>query len=45
MYYTSQIIFIGAKFTKVYAADLGTPILFKGRKKRKPNVSEVVSAE
>lgn len=45
MYYTSQIIFVGAKFTKVYAADLGTPILFKGRKKRKPKVSEVVSAD
>ncbi len=26
MYYTSQIIFLGAKFTKVYAGLIGTPI-------------------
>jgi membrane protein len=45
MYYTSQIIFIGAKFTKVYAAALGTPILFKGRKKRRPKETEAVSGE
>lgn len=40
MYYTSQIIFIGAKFTKVYAEELGTPIQFKGRRKRKPKAIE-----
>jgi len=32
MYYTSQIIFIGAKFTKVYALFVGKPIRFHGRK-------------
>jgi membrane protein len=32
MYYTSQIIFLGAKFTKVYAERIGIPIQFKGRK-------------
>lgn len=32
MYYTSQIIFLGAKFTKVTAIFAGEPIKFKGRK-------------
>lgn len=32
MYYTSQIIFLGAKFTKVYANFVGKPIHFQGRK-------------
>ncbi len=32
MYYTSQIIFLGAKFTKIYALKLGQPIEFKARK-------------
>jgi membrane protein len=32
MYYTSQIIFLGAKFTKVYAVFVGKPIHFQGRK-------------
>lgn len=44
MYYTSQIIFIGAKFTKVYAEELGTPIRFKGRKKQKKAVEEKVNS-
>lgn len=32
MYYTSQIIFLGAKFTKIVAIHLGQPICFSGRK-------------
>jgi membrane protein len=32
MYYTSQIIFLGAKFTKVYADFVGKSIRFQGRK-------------
>lgn len=32
MYYTSQIIFLGAKFTKVYADFVGRTIHFTGRK-------------
>lgn len=32
MYYSSQMIFIGAKFTKVYADKVGNPIVFKPRK-------------
>lgn len=32
MYYTSQIIFLGAKYTKVVAIFEGAPIAFRGRK-------------
>lgn len=32
MYYTSQIVFLGAKFTKIVAVFDGHPIKFKGRK-------------
>lgn len=32
MYYSSQIIFLGAKFTKVYATKVGKPIMFKSRR-------------
>jgi len=32
MYYTSQIIFLGAKYTKVVAIFAGEPIAFRGRK-------------
>ena len=32
MYYTSQIIFLGAKYTKVVAIFHGEPITFRGRK-------------
>jgi membrane protein len=31
MYYSSQIIFLGAKFTKVYATKVGRPIIFQSR--------------
>lgn len=32
MYYSSQIIFLGAKFTKVYAKKVGKPIVFQSRR-------------
>ena len=32
MYYSSQIIFLGAKFTKVYATKVGRPIIFQSRR-------------
>lgn len=32
MYYSSQIIFLGAKFTKVYGDKVGKPIAFKPRR-------------
>lgn len=32
MYYSSQIIFLGAKFTKVYAMKVGRPIVFQPAK-------------
>ncbi len=32
MYYSSQIIFLGAKFTKVYAVKVGKPIVFQSRR-------------
>jgi len=32
MYYSSQIIFLGAKFTKVYAVKVGRPIVFQPAK-------------
>lgn len=32
MYYTSQIVFLGAKYTKIVAIFAGEPIQFKGRK-------------
>ncbi len=34
MYYSSQIIFLGAKFTKVYATKVGRPIVFQTRRMR-----------
>jgi membrane protein len=33
IYYTSQIIFIGAKFTKIYSQAIGEPIKFESRRK------------
>jgi membrane protein len=46
MYYSSQIIFLGAKFTKIYAIKVGKPIVFMPRhlkagqmiRKRQPRV-------
>lgn len=34
MYYSSQIIFLGAKFTKVYAVKVGHPIVFQAHVQR-----------
>lgn len=34
MYYSSQIIFLGAKFTKVYAIKVGRPIVFQTHSQR-----------
>ena len=44
MYYTSQIIFLGAKFTKVVAIFDGFPIQFKGRKLSSESIVKTVNS-
>lgn len=42
MYYSSQIIFLGAKFVKVYATEVGEPVVFTTRsiRRKKPESVE-----